>query len=149
MASAQEPGMVRIVVERKNGFREVLHEARVEMWGQGGSSDGAIATATSQDLKAFLPLNSTKCRSGDKIIVMFKADAADGLDASDGVKQIPIIKDGIPSFLVNADLGEIDFDVNCALASHWIDLGTGYTVPDGSTLMVGGGKIFLSVEDDA
>lgn len=148
MASAQEPCLVRIIVERKNGKRDVLHEGRVELWGQGGSSDGSIATATSQDLKAYLPLSPFKCMAGDKIIVCAKLDSTDGLDASDGIKQIPIIKNGVKSYLVNADLGESDYP-STTPTSVWIDLGTGYEVTKGSVVQVGGGKIFLSVEDDA
>jgi len=149
MASAQEPCLVRILVERKSGFREVLHEGRVELWGQGGSQDGSIATATSQDLKATLPLSPIRCNGGDKIIVSAKLDASDGLDASDAVWEIPIIKNGVKTYLVRSDLVFTTDYPTTTPASVWLDMGTGYEVPKGSTVFVGGGKIFLSIEDDA
>jgi len=152
MASAQEPCLIRIYVERKNGDRKLLHEGRPEIWGAGGSADGSIAVATSQDKWAYLPPSSVLCQYGDKIVITIKLDAEDGLDTTDCYIAVPVQIIGEGSKWLN----QADFGVSTTTHDHpastnagtWFDLAPGYAVPEGKRMTVGGGRIFLSVEDD-
>jgi len=57
-------------------------------------------------------------------------------------------QNGNQIYLTTADIGyTTDFPASTP-AGIWLDLGAGYTVPEGSTFFVGGGKYFMSWEDD-
>ena len=84
MASAQEPAVIRLVAESPTGERFPVLESRSEVTGPGACPDGVLANAT-EDKWPYLPVGGPILTTGWKVIVMFKLDAADGIDVSDGV----------------------------------------------------------------
>lgn len=150
MASDQLTGAdVLVYAEAPNGDRKKLFSGVNEQTGPGGSPDGVQATVKDNELP-FMPLNQFPVPSGWKIILAVKLKAADGADASDAVVNLPVRdQSGAQKYLTRTDLG-YSTDLPAATpASQTIDLGAGYTVPDGQTLFIGGGKYFISLEDDA
>jgi hypothetical protein len=150
MASDQLTGAsVRVVCELPNGDRKKLFQGINEQTGPGGSPDGVQATVKDNELP-YMPLSSFACPSGSKIIVQVKLSAADGADASDSVINIPVRdQSGNQVYLNRTDISyTADFPASSP-ASVWLDCGAGYTVPDSTVMFLGGGKYFISVEDDA
>lgn len=155
MASVQEPSMLDFGFTDNAGNWVSVHRGRVELWGRGGSADGAIATALSAETVTHLPLMTQKvAKAGNKINLRFKLDAADGVDKSDCVLMLPcVIRDlstGKKSSLVLSatDLGTATDLPAASPAGVWYEYGTGYTVPAGAEVALGGGAVFASIEDD-
>jgi hypothetical protein len=150
MASANEAGVLRIVAESPEGHQIVTHTYRSDGFINAGKSpDGVLANLT-RDKWAFIPKADYPVLSGGwRIRLLFKLDAQDGLDASDGVIQIPLtVKGQGIQFLSAADLGHtVDFPASTTLGT-WHELGTGYTVPNGQQVKIGGDYGVISVEDD-
>lgn len=158
MASANEPGLLRLVVEDANGNQWVAHQLRSDgAVNAGKSPDGVLANLT-HDKQVKLGLAGPIAKGGSRIRLLFKLDAADGLDVSDGVFQIAITEvtpSGRPISerqLSASDLG-ITTDYPAATnASSWHELGTGYLVPDGMFVRIGSASMqtptVISVEDD-
>lgn len=150
MASDQLTGaQVLIYAEAPSGNRVKLFSGVNEQTGPGGSPDGVQATVKDNELP-MMPLNQTPIPSGAKIVMSVKLTAADGMDASDCVVNIPVRdQTGSQRYLTVSDLG-IDTDLPASTpASLILDVGEGYTVPEGQTLFLGGGKYFISLENDA
>lgn len=149
MASDQNIGaQVIIMAEAPNGDRKKIFSGVNEQVGPGGSPDGVQATVKDNELP-FMPLNNFPIPSGWKIIGVVQLTTADGVDASDCVFNLPVRdQTGAQRYLTTADLG-ITTDLPASTTANVKhDLGAGYTVPDGQTLFLGGGKYFLSVEND-
>ena len=86
---------------------------------------------------------------GWKVRVLASLDAADGVDASDCVIQIPLTHDDGTIRTISASDLVFTTDLPAGtLAGNWIELGTGYTIPDGVRAKIGGGPIVISLEDD-
>ncbi len=150
MVSDQATGaQIRFVAELPNGNRVKLFQGVNEQTGPGGSQDGVQATTKDNELP-MMPQGGYAIRAGYKIIPQVKLTAADGLDASDAVFNVPVRdQNGQQQYLTRTDFGyDTDFPASTP-ASLWLDLGAGYTVPESQTLFFGGGKYFVSVEDDA
>lgn len=149
MVSDQNTGAQIIIVGKSPEGKEIpLFKGVNEQTGPGGSTDGAQATVKDNELP-FMPTNPTLLQGGDKIIVKTVLKVADGIDASDCVFNIPIRRNGALEYLSTADL---NFTVDYPAASPTgveLPLGTGYTIPEGDKVQVGGGKYFISVENDA
>lgn len=149
MASANEPGLIRLNIERPDGREKVAYQIRSDSPVNAGKSpDGVLANLTA-DKQIYLARTGPNLTAGDKIHLLFKLDASDGLDASDCVIQIPYWEDGNFRQLNAADLG-FTTDIPAATpAGSWTELGTGYTVPSQvKTAYLGNGNVVLSIEDD-
>jgi hypothetical protein len=149
MASANEPGLIEVRVSRQGKGEHALLTARSDSnINAGKSPDGVLANLT-VDKQLYIPQNPTPILAGDKIVVYFKPDSADGLDVSDGVYYLPFYENGSFRPLNATDLG-ITTDLPAGtLAGNWVALGAGYTVPNSvRQANFGGGSIVISVEDD-
>lgn len=148
MASDQATGAQVIVVGKTPSGNETrLFQGVNEQTGPGGSPDGAQATVKANELP-FMPVNPAVLRGGDKIIIKTVLTAADGIDASDCVFNLPIKRNGALEYLSRTDLNFSTDLPAASVASVEHQLGTGYTVPEGDTVQIGGGPYFLSVEND-
>lgn len=149
MASANEPGNIRVVAISPDGAEyDVITDRSDGPIAAGFSPDGVLANKTADKWLYANPAGPV-LTGGWKVGLRFKLDAADGLDASDCVIQIPTISSkGIKKVLNATDLG-FTTDVPAAtVAGTWIALGTDYTVPNGMRVKIGGGPIVVSIEDD-
>lgn len=148
MASGQATGAkVKVYGVSPEGKKSRLFQGVNEQTGPGGSPDGAQATVKANELPT-MPVNPTVLRGGDKIIIFATLTTADGLDASDCVFNVPIIRNGALEYLDRTDLGfTTDYPASTP-ADVELQLGSGYTVPEGDSVQVGGGTYFISVEND-
>ena len=149
MASANEPGVLRLVVERADGLQKVAYQVRSDSAVNAGKSpDGVLANLTA-DKQVHIGYIGPKLSAGDKVHLMFKLDAADGIDVSDCVIQVPYWEDGNQRQLNATDfVATTDLPAG-TLAGAWVELGTGYTVPSNvRSARLGNGNIVLSIEDD-
>jgi len=149
MASDQLTGAeIRIYGVNPNGNKVRLFQGINEQTGPGGSPDGAQAVVKDNELP-FMPLNPKILKGGDKIVVYGVMKAADGADASDAVFNVPIRRNGQLEYLSRADLGYTTDIPAASVADVEHQLGAGYTIPEGDQVQLGGGKFFMSWEDDA
>jgi hypothetical protein len=150
MVSDQLTGAeVLMYAEDPNGDRKRIFSGVNEQTGPGGSQDGVQATVKDNELP-FMPLNQFPIPAGYKIILAARLKTADGADASDAVINIPVRdQSGAQRYLTRTDVGYTTDLPAATPAGIVVDLGAGYTVPDGQTLFLGGGKYFISLEDDA
>lgn len=155
MASAQIPGNYAIYIEAPSGARRLVMSASNAYWGQGGSSDGTIAN-TSEKWNT-LPLSADAGAGGYKIVVMATTGAAT-CDASDAVWVIPIMVNGTMQTIGNAaaagGLGNDNFTSDLTFG----DIVMGASVPttvavyrakENTNFRVGGGRVFLTLENNA
>lgn len=149
MASANEPGVLRLVTERPDGRQKVAYQVRSDSAVNAGKSpDGVLANLT-HDKQVFIGRVGPMLTAGDKIHLMFKLDAADGIDVSDCVIEIPYWEDGNFKQLNAADIGATTDLPAATVADAWVEIGTGYTIPSSvSKAFLGQGNIVLSIEDD-
>lgn len=153
MASANEPAELRIVAEDPFGNQVVCHKFRSDSAVNAGKSpDGVLANLTT-DKQMKVGLAGPVLTGGWRVRLFAKLDAADGIDVSDGVFQIPVTyADGSERVLSAADIGATTDLPAATPASSWVELGTGYLVPDGVRIRVGSNTmltpIVLSLEDD-
>jgi hypothetical protein len=139
---------IRIYAVKPNGDKKRLFQGVNEQTGPGGSPDGAQATVKDNELP-YMPLNPTVLTGGDKLVIFGVMKTADGADASDSIFNVPIMRNGGLEYLSRADLGyNTDLPASSVVnVEH--QLGSGYTVPEGDRIQLGGGKYFISWEDDA
>jgi hypothetical protein len=149
MASDQLTGAeIRIYAVAPNGDKKRLFQGVNEQTGPGGSPDAAQATVKDNELP-YMPVNPFVLKGGDKLVVFGVMKAADGADASDSVFNVPILRNGGLEYLSTADFGYTSDLPAASVASVEHQLGAGYTVPEGDKIQLGGGKYFISWEDDA
>ena len=148
MASGQAPGAKIILYGvSPSGDKKRLFQGVNEQTGPGGSPNGAQATVKANELP-IMPVSPIRLPGGYKIIPIVVLTTADGLDASDCVFNLPILRNGSLEYLSTSDLG-IDTDMPVGtVANREIQLGSGYTVPENDQIQVGGGTFFMSVEND-
>lgn len=153
MASANEPGSVRVVIEDANGNQQVTHTHRNGgAVSAGGSPDGVLANLTA-DKQLIVPIAGRVASTGDKIRLLMSLDATDGIDASDCVVSVAVTEDnGTETQLTATDFG-FTTDLPAATpATSWVELGTGYSVPDSKRIRIGSASnvtpTVISVEDD-
>jgi len=66
----------------------------VDVMGAGGSSEGAIATAITDNASWKLSLQMKPAKAGSRLMVRYKLGAASAVDKSDGIMLLPItVKD--------------------------------------------------------
>lgn len=153
MASIQEPGQVEIWAVRVDGTRKKVAAGHVTHFAPaGGAPDGALASVKTPDQQAYQPVNGPILRPYDKIEVVFIAEGADGIDVSDSIWVIPVTEYGRDGSVVGVKfLSRGDF-ANPApadyttVASIPVVVG-GYRVTEAG-LRVGGGPIYLDIQDD-
>ena len=149
MGSDQLTGAVlKIYAVSPDGRRVKLWQGVNEQSGPGGSPDGVQATVVDDGLP-FMSKNPFPLKGGDTLLVTGIMRVADGADASDSVLNIPILRNGQMETLTRTD---VRYTVDIPAASV-IDiehqLGLGYVVPQNDVIQLGGGKYFMSWEDDA
>jgi len=148
MASAPlAQSIIKLYAVSPEGHRHLIGQGSTEFWGAGASPDGVIANTP--DKWAFLPLSPLVLTTGWKIILTCILGTADGMDVSDGAWNIPVTIRGVGlRHLTVTDLNGADLPAATSVTVEH-DLGTGYVVPTGMQLRIGGGKIFASAENDA
>ena len=149
MASDQlTAAKIRIYAVSPSGDRKKLFQGVNEQTGPGGSPDGVQSTVKDNEL-AYLPRSTFPIRGGARIVMTVELTTADGADASDAVINLPVMdKFNNLRMLSRTDLGyTVDLPA-ATITGIEIDLGSGYTVPEGEILYLGGGKYFISIEDD-
>lgn len=149
MVSDQLTGAeIRIYAVNPNGDKRRLFQGVNEQTGPGGSQDGAQATVKDNELP-FMPVHPFVLKGGDRLVVVGVMKVADGADASDSVFNIPIHRNGALEYLTSADIGYTSDIPASSVISVEQELGAGYTVPEGDKIQLGGGKYFISWENDA
>ena len=148
MASGQATGAkLRIYVQAPDKRKHPVFQGVNEQTGPAGSPDGVQGTVKANELP-IMPLSSFVAKGGDKIVITGELTTADGLDASDSVFNVPIMRNGNLEYLSASDFGySTDYPASTP-ASVELPLGAGYTVPEGDTIQVGGGTFFMSLEND-
>jgi len=151
MASANEPGVIRIVFEDPQGNQTIVWEGRSDgPINAGKSPDGALANLTA-DKQLVIPMALPIANEDWKIRMFFSSDAVDGLDASDCIFLVPITEDnGLERQLNTTDFG---FSTDVTLpATSFIELGTGFTILAGKRTRFGSASLtttaVISIEDD-
>lgn len=148
MASLQAPGAkLKIYAVKPDGTKKRLFQGVNEQTGPGGSPQGVQATTKANELPV-MPVANLQLNGGTKIIVYGELTVADGLDASDSIFNIPILRNGSLEYLSRTDLGYTTDLPAATPAGTEIQLGTGYTIPENDSVFVGGGSFFMSLEDD-
>ena len=150
MASDQlTAAKIRIYAVSPSGDRKKLFQGVNEQTGPAGSPDGVQATVKDNELP-YMPRSTFPIRGGARIVATVELTASDGADASDAVINLPVVdKFNNVRMLSRSDLG-YTVDLPAAVpVDIEVDLGSGYTVPQNETLYLGGGKYFMSIEDDA
>lgn len=148
MASGQAPG-AKIVFYgvSPSGDKKRLFQGVNEQTGPGGSPDGVQATVKANELP-FMPVSPTSLTGGYKIIPYVVLTATDGLDASDSVFNIPILRNGSLEYLSRTDFGyTTDYPASTPIDVE-LQLGSGYVVPESDNISLGGATFFASVEND-
>ena len=139
---------IRVYAVSPGGDKKRLFQGVNEQTGPGGSPDGAQATVKDNELP-YMPIHPFVLKGGDKIVVYGLMKTADGADASDSIMNIPIMRNGALEYLSTADVGYTTDLPASSVANVEHQLGAGYTVPEGDKVQLGGGKYFISWEDDA
>jgi len=139
---------IRIYAVSPSGDKKRLFQGINEQTGPGGSPDGAQATVADNQLP-FMPPHPFPLKGGDILRVFGVLKVADGADASDSIFNIPIRRNGALEYLSTADVGYTSDIPAASVISVEHQLGAGYTVPQGDVVQLGGGKYFISWENDA
>ncbi len=148
MASGACPGAkLRIYAVNPNKQKIPLFSGVNEQTGPAGSPDGVQGTVKANELP-FMAVQPGVLRGGDKLMIFGELTVADGLDASDSVFNVPILRNGAVEYLSAADFGyTTDFPAG-SLANIEHQLGSGYVVPEGDKIQLGGGNYFMSLQND-
>jgi len=148
MASDQLTGAtLKIYAQQPDGTRVKLFQGINEQTGPGGSADGVQATVKDNELP-FMPVNPFKLRGGDKLILVGIMKVADGADASDSIINVPIMRNGHLEFLIVGDFGYTTDLPAASVIDVEHQLGAGFEVPQNDMVQLGGGKYFMSWEND-
>lgn len=145
MASAQEPGLVRIYKSSPAGNKVLVLQQRVEQLAPaGGAPDGAPASVSTPE--KLLNVNSgVVFQNDDVILVTFAPDTGgDGLDASDCIWSIPTVTPSGSNAIGRAQFANPAFADMTLVANE--QTVAGYKVTEGSLRIAG--KIFLDMQDD-
>lgn len=149
MASDQlTSATLRIYAVAPNGDKKKLFQGVNEQMGPAGSPDGVQATVKDNELP-FMKVNPFPLKGGDILMMVGIMKTADGADASDSVMNIPILRNGGLEHLTTADIAYTADIPAASVITTEHQLGVGYTVPQGDVIQLGGGKYFISWEDDA
>lgn len=145
MASAQEPGIVRIYRKSPNGSSTPIFQGSVSQTAPaGGCADGAQASIVTPEKQ--ISVNSNVVLQNDDILlVTFEPDSADGLDASDCNWIVPLI---IPSGSITLNRNSFQnpaFADQTLVANREVVI-AGYKVTETQARL--GGKLYMDMQDD-
>ena len=145
MASAQEPGLVRLYKEEPNGNKTLIMQDRVEALAPaGGAADGAPASVSTPEKQTTVDSNVV-LNNDDKLIVTFEPDAGgDGLDASDSIFRIPLVTQAGSKVIGRAQFNDPAFADMTLVANE--QTVCGYKIVEGPARLAG--KIYLDLQDD-
>ncbi len=148
MASGQCPqAKITIYGVDPSGAKKPLFKGVNEQTGPGGSPDGVQATTKANEIP-FMPASGVVLPGGYKIVAYVTLKTADGIDASDCVLNIPILRNGALEYLSASELNFTTDHPAGTLANVETQLGSGYTIPENDRVQVGGGNYFISIEND-
>jgi len=139
---------IKIYAVSPDGRQVRLFSGVNEQCGPGGSPDAQQATTKDNEIP-FMPVYPFVLKGGDKLVMKGVMKTADGADASDSIFNVPIRRNGQLEYLTRADFGYTTDLPASSVANVEHQLGAGYTVPEGDMVQLGGGKFFISWEDDA
>lgn len=145
MASAQEPGIVRMYRKDPSGNSTQILQARIETLApSGGAPDGAGSSVVTPEKRLFID-SPVVLNTNDKLLVTFEPDTGgDGLDASDSIWDIPVVIPSGSSSLGRAQFQDPAFsDVTLIANEQTI---AGYEVTEGALRL--NGRIYLDLQDD-
>jgi hypothetical protein len=148
MASAANPqAKILIYAVSADGRKKRLFQGVNEQTGPSGSPDGVQGTVKANELP-FMPVSNWVVKAGEKLVLYTILTVADGIDASDCVINVPIMRNGNLEYLSAADFNfTVDLPASTPTISE-TQLGTGYTVPESDKIMLGGGNFFISIQND-
>lgn len=147
MASGQLSCVNRLYAVRPDGKKFRLFSASNNITGPGGSPDGVQATVKANELPE-MAVNPLEMNPGTKIVPYVELSVSDGMDVSDSIWSVPILRNGAPDYLEASDLG-MTADLPAGFpVSREVPVGSGYTIPDGDKIQVGGATYFISSEND-
>lgn len=153
MASVQEPGMVLIKAVRVDGKEVKVIDAHVaQLAPAGGSPDAALANVSTPEKRWYIAPQGPIMRPNDHIAVIFTAEGADGIDASDCVWLIPVTEynaDGSvrgSKFISRGQFTDPAPADYTTVANIPVVVGA-YKVTEAG-LRIGGGPIYLDIQDD-
>ena len=146
MAAAHEPGILRFYYQR-GGVRKLVHQSH--------STISAPSSGAATDPRLFLdePMRAEPLLGDGELVATYEAEATDTLDSTDGSWNVPIVKDGQRVFLNDQDFdasdtsGKDTYKDQPLVANTEIVIGV-YTVPKGSKIHFGGGKLYVNLFDD-
>jgi hypothetical protein len=146
MASAQEPGLIRMYAQDPSGNKKKIFQARVEDTAPaGGASDGASANVATPE-KRITVASPVKLFNDWTLLVTYEPDAADSIDASDCIWSIPVTTPSGSNQLGRDQFQSPALSDQSLVANREVTL-AGYKVTEGS-LTLGPGKLFLDIQDD-
>lgn len=155
MASAQIPGKYAVYIENPAGTRKLIMANGSYWWGPGGSSDGTVANTPEK--WNYLGPSPVTGGPGYKIVVTYCGGAATS-DASDGFWSVPVIVNGQQQVFGNSahatGLMNDNFIVDLAAADVAYVASTEtpvaiFRAKEGVRFSVGGGRVFMSIENNA
>jgi len=159
MASGRLSGIYRIYLQSPSGSRRQVASASSTFWNvQGlGSTDGTPSTTATPEKQNFLPLSQDAGSSGYSIVITAEVSTTDGMDASDCFATIPVMvngnqeiiglpgANGLGSNNFTADLSATDSTFTAGIEQDVCKIRAREGVKE---FRVGGGKVFLSLEND-
>lgn len=138
---------LRIYATAPSGRKEPLFQGVNEQTGPAGSPDSVQATVKANELP-FMPVAPFTLKGGDKLQIFAILTVADGLDASDSVFNVPILRNGALEYLSRSDFKyTTDYPASSPIDVE-LQLGDGYQVPENDVIQLGGGNYFMSLEND-
>jgi len=155
MVSAQLTGTYRLYIENTQGVRRLVAANGSYWWSPGGSSEGAVANTPEK--WNYLPLSRDVGKGGYKIVITYQG-AAGTTDASDGFWSVPIVCNGnaesfgniahanglmTNNFTAEVTPGDIAIVANLETPIQSI------RAKEGIVFQVGGGRVNLSIENNA
>jgi hypothetical protein len=153
MASANEPGQIRLYAEAPDGSLHICHKFHSKSAIAAGFSPDGVLANTTVDKQVKVGLGGPWMTGGWILHLFFKPEAADGYDASDNTIQIAVTEEnGTQRQLSASDIGYTTDLPAGTLANQWVELGTGFTVPNAVKMRVGSRDYSLptviAIEDD-
>ena len=148
MTSDQATGAkLKLYAVSPSGKKEPLFQGVNEQTGPAGSPDGVQGTVKANELP-LMSVTPFVLKGGDILRLFAILTTADGLDASDSIFNVPILRNGALEYLSISDFGySTDYPASTP-AGVELQLGAGYTVPENDQIQLGGGTYFMSLEND-